>query len=1094
MSRCPSCDAPVEPSARFCSSCGTRLQPSEPPPPSPSSAPEAPEPPKRTTGIHEHLRAERRQLTVMFCDIADSTKLSEQLDPEDLMAVVRRYQSTCAQIIERFGGSIAQYLGDGLLAYFGWPAAFEDAPSRAARAGLEILASLDTLNEQLQREHGVALKLRVGIHTGLVVVGEVGGGAKREQLAVGDTANIAARIESLAPPNAGLVSDATRRLIAGLFDLESLGIRELKGIATPMEVHRLLRLRARHRLEGAGEGSLVPFVGRQAELEALHERWRAVEGGRGAAVLLRADPGVGKSRMIRAFEAALRERPHVLREGYCLPFFVNSALHSWVELVRVESGIGRDDDPTTMLELLNTWIERQPAAPADALPLLATLLDVPPSAGYEALALSPQARKLRTIEVLVELLLPPREGPPTLVVLEDLHWVDPSTLELLRSIVARLAERPALLLMTARPAFESPWAGDASVHELHLRPFGDEDTRALVLAMTEGRRLPAQMLTQLVERTDGIPLFVEELTRMLIDAGQLEDTKTSAIPATLHDSLMARLDRLDPLARRVAQLGASIGRSFHLSLLRRIFSGTEGELRRGIDDLLEAQLLHRVGASDEALVFKHALIQDVAYESLLKRTRQEYHGRIAEALEQGFGHLAEVEPELLAHHLEGAGASRLEDAVRTWLRAGERAQASSSNQEAVSHLRRGLELLPALPDSPQRVELELRLLTKLGTSLSALKGYAADEVEQAWARADALCERLGSTPERFWVLWGLWAFYLVQGTHPKGLHYAERMLELATERGAMELELEAHFSLGLSYFFMGDDLPRAQEHLEWVVARYDSDRHHAQALLAGQDVGVTSRSVSALVCFQLGALDLATQRHEEALSLSRRLGHAFSRAYALGCAAWFQLYMRDMEQAQAFADEAVALSQEQSFGWWLVWGTILGGSARAGQGEAGAAERIEQWIGMWRQTGSGFTVPYFLGLLSDARRGEGELEVAERLLAEARALGEASGERFFEAELRRRQGELRLERGGDGDDAERLAEAEVLLREAMQTARSQGARAWELRAACSLARVLARRGDASEGRRVLSDALAAFGGQPVTAELAEARALVGELG
>lgn len=1088
MSRCPSCDAPVEPSARFCSSCGTRLQPSAPAP--------APEPRVHPSGTHDRLRAERRQLTVMFCDIADSTKLSEELDPEDLMAVVRRYQSTCAQVIERFGGSIAQYLGDGLLVYFGWPTAYEDGPSRAARAGLEILASLDTLNEQLSREHGVALKLRLGIHTGLVVVGEVGGGAKREQLAVGDTANIAARLESLAPHNAGLISDATRRLIAGLFELESLGMRELKGIATPMEVHRLLRLRARHRLEGAGEASLVPFVGRRLELAALRERWQAVEGGHGAAVLLRAEPGVGKSRMIRAFEATLRERPHGVREAYCLPFFINSALHPWVELVRVESGIGRDDDQATVLGLLHAWLERQPSAPADALPLLATLLDVPQKAGYEALALSPQARKLRTIEVLVELLLPPREGPPTLVVLEDLHWVDPSTLELLRSLVARLAERPALLLMTARPVFESPWAGDPSVHELHLRPFDEEDTRALVLSMTEGLRLPPQMLAQLVERTDGIPLFVEELTRMLIDAGQLEDTKASAIPATLHDSLMARLDRLDPVARRVAQLGATIGRSFHLSLLRRIFSGTEDELRRGIDDLLEAQLLHRVGASEEALVFKHALIQDVAYESLLKRTRHEYHGRIAQALEQGFGHLAEVEPELLAHHLEGAGGARLADAVQAWLRAGERAQASSSNQEAVSHLRRGLELLPALPDSPQRVELELRLLTKLGTSLSALKGYAADEVEQAWARADALCERLGSTPERFWVLWGLWAFYLVQGTHPKGLHYAERMLELATETaassggGAMELELEAHFSLGLSYFFMGDDLPRAREHLEWVVERYDSERHHGQPV-TGQDVGVTSRSVSALVCFQLGALELAMQRHEEALELSRRLGHAFSRAYALGCAAWFQLYMRDMERAQAFADEAVALSQEQSFGWWLVWGTILGGSARAGQEEPGAAERIEQWIGMWRQTGSGFTVPYFLGLLSDARRGEGRLDEAARLLEEARALGDASSERFFAAELQRRQGEMLLMRGED--DAETLARAEAALREAMATARAQGSRAWELRAACSLSRVLARRGDVVEAKRLLGEVLAPFEGQPATAEIEEARALVDAL-
>lgn len=1079
MSRCPSCDAPVEPTARFCSSCGTRLEAGA------VSLPAAAPPPRRS-GTHERMRAERRQLTVMFCDIADSTKLSEQLDPEDLMAVVRRYQATCAKVIERFGGNIAQYLGDGLLVYFGWPTAYEDAPARAARAGLEVLASLDALNEELQREHGVALKLRLGIHTGLVVVGEVGGGARREQLAVGDTANIAARLESLAVPNTGVVSDATRRLIAGLFECESLGLHELKGIATPMEVHRLLRLSARHRLEAAGDRSLAPFVGRQAELAALRERWQAAAGGRGAAVLLRAEPGVGKSRTIRAFKAVVREGAHVLREAYCLPFFVSSVLHPLVELLRVEMGLGRDDDPATALGRLRAWLERQPAPPADAEPLLATLLDLPPRAGYEALALSPQARKLRTTEVLVELLLPPKGGSPALIVLEDVHWVDPSTLDLVKQLVARLADRPALVLMTARPVFESPWVGDDGVHELHLRPFDDEDTRALVLAMTEGRRLPPQMLAQLVERTDGIPLFVEELTRMLIDAGQLEESKTTTIPATLHDSLMARLDRLDPLARRVAQLGATIGRTFHFSLLQRIFTGPQSELQRGIAELLDAQLVHRLGgASSERFVFKHALIQDAAYESLLKRTRQEYHGLIAQALEQGFGTLAEVEPELLAHHLEAAGGARLEDAVRAWLRAAERAQASSSNQEAVSHLRRGLELLPGLPESPTRVELELRLQTKLGTSLSALKGYAAEEVEQAWARADALCEALGSTPERFWVLWGLWAFYLVQGTHPRGLHFAERMLELATAQQAMELELEAHFSLGLSYFFMGDDLPRAREHLEWVVERYDSERHHGQALLNGQDVGVTSRSVAALVCFQLGALDVAQRRHEEALALSERLGHAFSRAYALGCAAWFQLYMRDHARAQAFADEAVALSQEQSFGWWLVWGTILGGSARAGRGEGGAGDQIEQWIGAWRGTGSGFTVPYFLGLLSNARRGEGKLDEAERLLHEARTLAEASRERFFAAELRRMQGERMLVQGDD-------VGAEAALREALATARAQGAHAWQLRAAVSLARLLASR-DGDEARGILGEALAPFEGQPSTPELVEARALVSEL-
>lgn len=1080
MIRCPNCQAEVAATDRFCSSCGTRLTPSAPPPP---------QRPRRSEGS---IRAERRHLTVMFCDIAGSTKLSEQLDPEDLMAVVRRYQTTCAEVIEGFGGSIAQYLGDGLLVYFGYPTAYENAPERAARAGLQMLEAVDTLNVGLKQEFGVSIKIRLGIHTGLVVIGEVGGGSKREKLAVGDTANIAARLEGLATPQSSVISDATRQLVEGLFETESLGPQELKGIATPMEVHRLLRvIEARHRLGGAGARKRGPFVGREREMASLRECWDTAEGGRGRAALLVADAGVGKSRMIPAFKEGLAGRPLRLHEAWCSPFFVNSAWHSVVEMLRVEMNIGRDDSGDVALGKLRIWLTEQPPTPSDAVPLLAGLLDIPPEAGYEALDLSPQARKLRTAEILLTCLLPPEGGPPTLFVVEDLHWVDPSTLDLLGQLLARLPEHRAMVLMTARPVFESPWQGDPTVTELRLNPFSDEDAEALVRAMTQGCRLPPKMLAQLVERTDGIPLFVEELTRMLMDAGQLEDTKTSAIPTTLQDSLMARLDRIDPVGRRVAQLGATIGRIFDRALLGRIYQGDEADLQRGLEELLEAQLiLRKRGTASETYIFKHALIQDAAYESLLKRTRQIYHGRIAEALQEGFGHLAEVEPELLAQHLEAAGRIHLEAAASQWLKAGERAQASSSNQEAVSHLQRGLELLLAVPESADRVRLELQMLTKLGTSLSAIKGYAAEEVERAYARANTLCDQLGQTPERFWVLWGLWAFYLVQGTHEKGIRFAEMMLELADQQGAEELELEAHFSLGLSFFFKGDDLTRAHEHLEWVVARYDPERHHGQALRTGQDVGVTSRSVSALVCFQIGEIDTAVARHRDALMLSKRLGHAFSRAYALGCAAWFQLYMGGHELARGYATEAVALSREQSFGWWLVWGTILGGSAGVGLGESGAAAQIEQGIDLWRQTGSGFTVPYFLGLLADARRRDGELGVAESVLEEARSLAEQSHECFFAAELCRLRGELRLV-VAEEDSA--IDEAEGSFRTAIEIAQTQGAHMWKLRAAVSLARLLARRGRSDEARDLLASAYSPFEYQASCADLTEARALLDEL-
>lgn len=1070
MSFCPSCGVEVASEARFCSSCGTKL-PSGGPARHPTSS---------------GIRAERRQLTVMFCDIADSTKLSERLDPEDLMEVVRRYQRVCVEAIENMGGSIAQYLGDGLLVYFGFPTAYENAPERAARAGLAILDGLDTLNEGLQREFGVSLKVRLGVHTGLVVIGEVGAGAKREQLAVGDTANIAARLEALAAPNTGIVSDATRALLGGLVETESLGEHALKGIATPMEIHRILRLSAaRHRLDHSVPVD-TPFVGRDPEIAVLLKHWESAEQGAGGGVLLVAEAGVGKSRMIPAFRERLQGRAFRLHRAYCSPFHESSVLHPMVEMLRVEAEIGRDDDPVVALGRLATWLSSRATGHDDALPLLASLLDIPPEAGYEALALSPQAIKAKTTAALLESLLPGPSDPPVLFVLEDVHWVDPSTLDLIGQLVPRLPEERVMLLMTARPVFESPWTDTTQIVYLRLRPFSQANTRALVLAMTEGHSLPDDVLSQLVERTDGIPLFVEELTRMLIDAGQLQQTMDGAIPTTLRDSLMARLDQIDPVARKVAQLGATLGRTFGLSLLQRIYTGEEGELRRGIDDLLAAKLIHRKAAGTDQFIFKHALIQDAAYESLLKRTRQQYHDRIAAVLGEGFGHLAEAQPELLAHHLEAAGPSRRGAAISAWLEAGQKAQASSSNQEAESHFRRGLALIEAEPDGPERVQLELSLQSKLGTSLSALKGYAADEVEQAYARAHVLCEQLGPTPERFWVLWGLWAFYLVQGTHTKGVRYAEMMLELADEQASESLELEAHFSLGLSFFFMGDDLDSARMHLEWVVDRYDAKRHHGQAVLTGQDVGVTSRSVSALVHFQLGEYETAAARHEQALALSDTLGHAFSRAYALGCAAWYRLYTRDHTEAQALANEAVALSQEQSFGWWLVWGMILGGSAGAGLHDAAAAATIEQWIAAWRQTGSGFTVPYFLGLLCDARVHDEELDVAASLLQEATTLADDNRERFFFAELHRLSGELCLLREGQAG----AAAAEGLFREAMAIAEAQGARAFGLRAATSLAGLLRELDRGEDAKSLLRTHLQPFGDVTGNADVDAAQALL----
>lgn len=1030
----------------------------------------------------------------MFCDIAGSTRLSEQLDPEDLLTLVRRYQAMGAEIIEGLGGSIAQYLGDGLLAYFGHPTAYENAPERAARAGLAILEGLGPLNEGLRRDFSTTLELRLGIHTGMVVIGELGGGAKREQLAVGDTANIAARLQGLAPVDTGVISEATRQLIEGVFETEPLGLQALEGIANPVATHRLVGLSAaRHRQERLERS---PFVGRTHELGVLRQRWNQARAGHGSATLVTADAGVGKSRLVVALLDALGADRFALHEAYCSPFFSHSALRPIIEMLRAELELDHGEPASRALDGLRAWTAPHP----EALPLLAHLLEIPAAAGYDDVVLLPQARHQRTTESLLRCLLPDDGDAPVLLVLEDVHWVDPSTSDLLGRLIERLPDRRMMLVMTARP-LDPPWHGAAHVHSLPLHPFDAQDTRALILEMTKDLRLSTAMIDQLVARTDGVALFVEEMTRMLL--GHPEQTSISSIPTTLRDSLAARLDRVEPRTRELAQLGATIGREFDRALLRRIFPGEDADVQRGLDDLVAAQLIHPLGAGpgsrsprpSERYAFEHTLIQEAAYESLLKRTRQEYHGRIADALQEGLDPAADAV--VLAQHLEAAGRERHEEAARQWLKAGIAAHVRASDldmfdyvpREAIDRLRRGLKLVISLPRTPSRVRLEVRLLSKLGASLNAIQGYAATEVEQIYTRAHGLCDLLEQGPERFWLLWRVWAFHVVKGRHLEAVGVARQLLESAHEQRDRALELEAGFAAGLSLFFTGDDLEGARQHLEGVVSHYDRELHHVNVSISRQDVGVTSSCVLALLHFQLGNFELAMQSYERALMLSEQLGHPFTRAYALGCAAWFQLHCRNFPMAEQHARESVAVSEEHGFAWWLIWGDILGGRAGVERRDPDAGARIERALEQWRAAGSSFNVPRFLSLLAEARLAAGELEAAASLLEEARALAETTTERFFLAELLRLQGQLHLARAAADEPAFAAAQdaAESSFRAAMAAARAQGARAWELRAAIALAQLLQQRGQPSQARALLTQAHASFEHDPSRARHPDAR-------
>jgi class 3 adenylate cyclase len=710
--------------------------------------------------------AERRQLTVLFCDLVDSTALAIQLDPEDLREVVRAYQATCAAVIQHFEGYIAQYLGDGLLVYFGYPQAHEDDAQRAVRTGLGMVEALGTLGAQGPQASGEPLAVRVGIHTGLVVVGEMGGGHRQEQLALGDTPNVAARLQSLAAPNRVVISERTRQLVGATFDLEALGPQPLKGVPTPMPIYGVRGERAAEsRFEAASTAARTPLVGRTEELALVLQRWAQAQAGEGQVVLLSGEPGIGKSRLLQAVREALAAAPHLRLAYQCSPYHTHSAFYPMMAQLERAARFAPGDPPARKLDKLEALLAQGTTRVAEVAPLLAAFWSLPTGDRYPPRALSAERHKAQTIAALVDQVAGLSCQAPVLCLVEDAHWCDPTTLEVLDQLVHRVLELPVLVLITARPEFTTPWTA-SHVTTLTLTRLGRAHVAAMVAHLTAGKALPSEVLAQILARTDGVPLFVEELTTTILESELLREMGDCyaltgplplAIPATVQDSLMARLDRLAPV-KEVAQLGAVLGREFSYALLAAVSPLGEPALSEALERLVRAGLLFRHGQPPDAHYrFKHALVQDAAYASLLKSTRQQLHTHIATVLEAGFPALVETQPEVLARHYTEAGLAA--QALPYWQRAGERAIARSANIEAISHLTTALALLTALPDAPERPQQELTLLTALGTPLVLTKGHAAPEVEATYTRARALCQQLGDSPQLFSTLVGLRRYY-----------------------------------------------------------------------------------------------------------------------------------------------------------------------------------------------------------------------------------------------------------------------------------------------------------------------------------------------
>jgi len=1039
------------------------------------------------------LEAERRQLTVLFCDLVDSTALSSQLDPEEYRDVVCAYQTACTEVIRRYDGHIAQLLGDGLLVYFGYPQAHEDDAQRAVRAGLGIVEAIGTLKTSLAQTTGRTLAVRLGIHTGLVVIGALGDQGRHEHLALGETPNIAARIQSLAQPNTVAISDATYRLVQGYFECRDLGAHALRGVPEAMRLYHVLsESGATSRLDVAHARGLTPLVGRESEVTLLLERWEQAKAGQGQVVMLTGDGGLGKSRLVQVLKDHVAHEPHVRWECRSIPYYQNTALYPLIDLFQRTLHWQHDEAPDEKLGKLEQALRQYRMPLEESVQLFAPLLALPvPENRYHPLTLSPQRQRQRTLETIIAILLELAERQPVLFIVEDLHWTDPTTLELLNLVLDQTPTVSLLVLLTCRPHFQPAWHHRSYITEMTLSHLSRAQVEQIVHAMTAGKTLPPEVLQQILAKTDGVPLFVEEMTKAILESGQLTagdehyaltgSFATFAIPATLQDSLMARLDRL-VTAKAVAQYAAVIGRQFSYELLQAVSQVDEVILQHELGRLVEAEIVYHRGVPPQAMyTFKHALIQDAAYQSLLRSTRQQYHQRIAQVLEAQFPATAEAAPELLAQHY--TEASLQEQAIHYWQWAGQRSIERSANLEAISHFTRGLEVLHTLPDTAERAQQELLMQTVLASIYIAVKGMGAQEVEQAYTRAQALCQQVGALPQLIPVLQGLRRLYTARAAYQRVREIGEQLLDLAERLHDPVALVEGHLAMGILLLNLGA-LTEARTHLEQGIALYDPQQHRSLTFQHGRDPGIIIRYVAAFVLWMLGYPSQALQKSQEAITLAQELAHAYGLTQALCRAADIHLYRREGPAAQVRAEATIALATEHGFAQSLACGTIVCGWARVEQGqrEPGITQ-MRQGLAALQATG---TEAYlYLALLADAQGKGGQAEEGLTLLAEAlTALGKA-GAHGYEAELYRLKGELLL----------RLAvsdapQAEACFQQALAIARRQQAKSWELRAAMSLSRLWQQQGKRTEARALLAPIYDWFTEGFDTADLQEAKALL----
>ena len=1043
--------------------------------------------------------AERRQLTVMFCDLVGSTAMSARLDPEDMREVVGSYHRLCADLIAKAGGFVAKYMGDGVLAYFGYPQAHEHDAERAVQAGLALAEAMP----KLKTAAGVPLQVRVGIATGLVVVGDlIGSGEAQERGIVGETPNLAARLQALAEPNMVVIAEGTRRLLGDLFELGDLGPQDLKGIAWPVRAWAALRASSvESRFDALHTTGLTALVGREEEFEFLLRRWSQAKTGQGQVVLMSGEAGIGKSRLTAALLERVAGEPHTRLRYFCSPQHTDGALYPIIGQMERAAGLAYDDKPQAKLDKLDAVLAQTSTSPEDAA-LLAEMLSLPNDGRYPALELTPEQRRQATLEALMSQLVGLAHQRPVLMIVEDAHWVDPTSLEAFGRTVDRIRVLPVLLIVTFRPEFNAQWVGQSQVTSLTLNRLGKREAAAIVTRIFANKELPADMLAEIVERTDGIPLFIEETTKAVLEAeseGAARRTVAAvpssalAVPASLYASLMARLDRLGP-AREAAQIGSAIGREFSHALLAAVALKPEAELESTLDRLVAAGLLFRQGVPPHATyLFKHALVQDAAYGTLLREPRRALHARIAEALESQFAEIAERQPELLARHCTEAGL--IEKAAGLWGKAGQRSLERSALVEAADQLTRALAQIATLPATPALRRDEIKLQVAHINTLFNFKGYAAAETKAAVERARLLIEQaeaLGEPPEDplllFSVLYGFWVANYVAFNGDVMRELAAQFLSLAETQGATVPRMIGHRILGVALMYTGD-IVESRPHFDRAIALYDPAQHRPLAARFGADVAVTVLTHRPLALWVLGYPEAALADVEHALDDAREIPHAATLMHALFFTAWTHSHCGNHLIAKAQLDELVALADEKSSLFWKTLGMLTQRCALALTGETtDAAQMITSGIKAFRSTGGTLWAPSWVSYLARAYADIGQFDDAWRCIAEATKTVQTTKEKWCEAEVHRTAGEIALKSPHPD-----LAKAEAYFERALAVAREQRAKSWELRAATSMARLWRDQGKRQQARDLLAPIYGWFTEGFDTLDLRESKTLLDDL-